>query len=323
VTDTTGPTFTICAPNQATTANSNGQAIIPDFTAFAAAVDCGSSTVTFSQSPLAGGLTFSGASSVPVTITASDVTGNTSSCVATLAVVRTGSYQLPYDFVQIQPGSFQMGEVGIAEPVHAVTISYTFLMGAKEVAQADYTALAGTNPSYFNAPFYPNSDNRPVERVSWSNARSYCAALTSQQAALGAVPAGYEYRLPTEAEWEYACRAGTTTSWNVGNSLSCSSANFYGCVGQTSDVGSYAPNAWGLYDMHGNVWEWCLDSYSGYPSGAVADPFVSGGPDRIMRGGGWGINPADCRSSHRLQNPPSIAGYSLGFRVVLGPILVP
>jgi hypothetical protein len=161
------------------------------------------------------------------------------------SVTQTGACQLPSGFVAIQPGTFQMGEVGVAEPVHAVTISYPFWMGAKEVTQAEYAALMYTNPSGFQG-----NASRPVEQVTWHDARSYCAALTAQQAALGAVPSGYEYRLPTEAEWEYACRAGTTTSWNVGNSLSCSQANHESCIGdQTSVVGSYAPNTWGLYDI--------------------------------------------------------------------------
>jgi formylglycine-generating enzyme required for sulfatase activity len=243
--------------------------------------------------------------------------------VATLTVTQSGACQIPSGFVAIQPGTFQMGEVGVAEPVHSVTISYPFWMGAKEVTQAEYAALMGANPSYFQG-----NGNRPVEQVTWHNARSYCAALTAQQAALGAVPSGYEYRLPTEAEWEYACRAGTTTSWNVGNSLSCSQANHYSngyCVGQTSVVGSYAPNAWGLYDMHGNVWEWCLDSYGGYPSGAVTDPFVTGGPNRVIRGGGWDSYSSDCRSAIRYNDGvPGDAYYSaVGFRVVLAPVLVP
>jgi formylglycine-generating enzyme required for sulfatase activity len=225
--------------------------------------------------------------------------------------------------VTIQPGTFQMGEVGVAEPVHTVTISYPFWMGATEVTQAEYAALMGTNPSTFQGPSYSNSANRPVETVTWFDARSYCAALTAQQAALGALPSGYEFRLPTE---EYACRAGTTTSWNVGNSLSCSNANHYSnghCVAQTSAVGSYAPNLWGLFDMHGNVWEWCLDSYAGYPSSAVTDPFITGGPSRVFRGGGWSDGAGYCRSAIRNGVDPGNLNVDIGFRVVLGPIRVP
>jgi len=216
----------------------------------------------------------------------------------------------------------------ITQPVHQVTISYTFWMGEKEVTQAQYQALMGTNPSNF-----PGA-NKPVEQVTWNNAVAYCAALTTQQAALGNVPAGYQYRLPTEAEWEYACRAGTTTEFNTGAALFCNDAKFYysyhsnsqcysSGTGSTVPVGSYAPNAWGLYDMHGNVWEWCLDSVANYPSGPVTDPFVTGGPNRVFRGGGWGFNSYDCRSAFRSSYNPGITNYDFGFRVVLAPVLVP
>ncbi len=236
--------------------------------------------------------------------------------------------EIPSGFAQIQAGTFQMGDDALldesAKPVHTVTISYPFWMGATEVTQAEYAALMGSNPSQFQGSEYPDSANRPVEQVSWHDARSYCKALTAQQSARGSVPSGYEYRLPTEAEWEYACRAGTTTSWNVGNSLNCSQANHNFCIGkQTSVVGSYAPNAWGLYDMHGNVWEWCLDSYGGYPSGAVTDPFVTGGPYRVIRGGGWLNSSYYCRSAIRYYNDPGFAVNNVGFRVVLAPVLVP
>jgi formylglycine-generating enzyme required for sulfatase activity len=255
-----------------------------------------------------------------VTITATDAAGNTSSCAATLSVTQSLACQTPSGFVLIQPGTFQMGEVGIAEPVHSVTISYAFGMGETEVTQAQYEALMGSNPSWFS------NGSLPVENVTWFDARAYCAALTAQQIALGSVPSGYEYRLPTEAEWEYACRAGTTTGWHVGSSLSCPQANHRSgsyCVGSTSEVSIYAPNAWGLYDMHGNVWEWCLDSYGGYPSNAVTDPFVTGGPDRIRRGGGWKSLADGCRSAYRGTNVPGGTNYAFGFRVVLGPIRVP
>ncbi len=235
----------------------------------------------------------------------------------------------------INAGTFQMGSSAASgapyfgdastQPVHAVTLSYNFWMGATEVTQAQYQALMGTNPSQFVAP------NNPVEKVSWNDAQAYCAALTTQQAALGNVPAGYQYRLPTEAEWEYACRAGTTTEFNTGAALFCndaklgysyhsnSSCNSNGTV----PVGSYVPNAWGLYDMHGNVWEWCLDSYASYTAGAVTDPFVTGGPLRVLRGGSWFLNSYYCRSAVRYPFLPGDAYNYYGFRVVLAPVLVP
>jgi formylglycine-generating enzyme required for sulfatase activity len=110
-------------------------------------------------------------------------------------------------------------------------------------------------------PIPPNAPQLPVERVSWQDAMAYCAALTATEAAAGRVPAGYQYRLPTEAEWEYLCRAGTTTEWNTGTSLACGQANFNVCGPvQTTVGGTYASNPWGLFDTHGNVWEMCLDA---------------------------------------------------------------
>ncbi|QDU86000.1 Serine/threonine-protein kinase pkn1 [Planctomycetes bacterium Pla163] len=186
----------------------------------------------------------------------------------------------------------------------------------------------GSNPSDF-----PGA-NRPVERVSWSDAVAYCQALTAQESALGNVPAGYEYRLPTEAEWEHACRAGITTEFNLGSTLFCDDAwiffsqhsnSFCGIAidfGST-DVGSFPPNLWGLVDMHGNVSEWCLDSFASYPVGPVTDPFVTGGPARVQRGGGWQSPSYVCRSASRVGNAPGSTNATVGFRVVLAPILVP
>jgi formylglycine-generating enzyme required for sulfatase activity len=228
------------------------------------------------------------------------------------------------NMVAIPAGSFQMGAAtgpAYEQPVHAVTITRPFWVGAYEVTQALYQAVMGNNPSFSQA------SQRPVEQVSWNSAMAYCAALTTAEAAGGRIPAGYQYRLPTEAEWEYVCRAGTTTEWNTGASLTMSQANFNNAVsGQTTVVGSYAANPWGLFDMHGNVWEWCLDSWdvsANYPSSAVSDPYVSSGPIRVIRGGSWPNSADDCRSAVRSGGPPGIAYNFLGFRVVLAPILVP
>jgi formylglycine-generating enzyme required for sulfatase activity len=147
----------------------------------------------------------------------------------------------------------------------------------------------------------------------------------------GRLPVGDQYRLPTEAEWECCCRAGTATEWNVGSSLKCGRASFslqlgsY-CVGATTGVGSYGPNAWGLHDMHGNVIEWCLDSWDGtanYPSVSVSDSYRSSGPYRVGRGGSWGIFPLHCRSAARGRGLPGSRVDHLGSRVVLAPVLVP
>lgn len=240
----------------------------------------------------------------------------------------------PAGLVLIPAGTFLMGSDATepeynnqqsSQPVHHVNITYCFWMGETEVTQAEYSALMGANPSAFQVA------NNPVERVSWFDAQAYCAALTAQQSALGAVPTGYQYRLPTEAEWEYACRAGTTTEYNVGASLFCSQANmrnqYQGLASCNSaspiPVASYAPNAWGLYDMHGNVFEWCLDSYAPYAADAVTEPFVTGGASRVFRGGSWLFEYVACRSAYRMDMVPDFMNVNIGFRVVLAPILVP
>lgn len=237
--------------------------------------------------------------------------------------------------VSIPAGTFQMGSSAAPgppyygylnqQPVHQVTISHSFWMGAHEVTQAEYQSVMGSTPFHFIG------SSRPAEQVNWFQARAYCAALTAQNAS--SLPAGYEYRLPTEAEWEYACRAGTTTEFHYGAELYCNQARFgysyhsnSSCgtaLGGTLPVGSFSPNAFGLYDMHGNVWEWCLDSPAGYGAGAVTDPFVTGGSSRVIRGGSWFYNSDDCRSAFRGNDDPTNQSSGIGFRVVLAPVLVP
>lgn len=250
-----------------------------------------------------------------------------------VTVVPTIDLQTTIDgMVPILPGVFMMGsDLGAAneQPVHEVTISSTFWMGRYEVTQFEYESLMGENPS-----IYVGAD-RPVDKLSWFSAMEYCEALSVQQGALGNLPEGYEYRLPTEAEWEYACRAGTAGDFGVGDGdvLLCSDARIASSVGGggwcdnpsgSADVGSFEPNAWGLYDMHGNVWEWCLDSFAFYGPGPVEDPFVSGGAQRHFRGGSWLHNSTWARSAYRSNALPAGNTYSdAGFRVVLAPVLVP
>ena len=200
----------------------------------------------------------------------------------------------------------------------------------------------GNNPSYFTTtdlsgnPIPPDL-SRPVETVSWNDAVAYCAALTQRERTAGRLPAGYAYQLPTEAQREYACRAGTTTPFHYGNELRSGMANFYGydeyivgdshhynpsgiCLARTTSVGSYAPNAWGLYDMHGNVREWCSDWYGAYPGGSVTDPAgPPSGSYRVIRGGYWYLSASYCRSAQRYYNYPSFSNPYIGIRVVLAP----
>ena len=237
----------------------------------------------------------------------------------------------------IAPGAFQMGSSNFSAqypqeaPVHLVTLTNAFWIGKYEVTQAQYQAIMGTNPSYFQGASVPKAPQRPVERVTWNDAVAFCQALTTAEQAAGRVPVGYQYRLPTEAEWEYCCRAGTVTDWNTGPLLTTSQANFQGALtappypgGQTAVVGSYLPNAFGLYEMHGNLWEWCLDTYVSYTAAAVTNPFTAGGSIKAIRGGSWNsLSATVCRSAVRDGGGLGASYFSVGFRVVLAPVLVP
>ena len=240
----------------------------------------------------------------------------------------------PEHLVWIPPGSFTMGSPATEKarradegPQTQVIISKGFWMSKHETTQEEYLAVMENNPSNFTGDI-----KRPVEQVSWEDATNYCARLTVRERAAGRLPSGYGYRLPTEAEWEYACRAGTTNATAYGNGLSSAQADFKGAypygeaakgpnLGTTTKVGSYAPNAWGLCDMHGNVWEWCLNWYAGsLPGGSVTDPQ---GPNRAiyrpLRGGGWLSYGWDCRSATRFILLPDNSGDDIGFRPVLAP----
>ncbi len=196
-------------------------------------------------------------------------------------------------------------------PMTRVTLTQPFWLGRTEVTQAQWTALMGSNPSTFEG------DDLPVEQVSWEDAMAFCRKLTERERAAGRLPAGYTYTLPTEAQWEYACRAGTTgdlagdldaTAWYARNS-----------DGTTHPVGTKQPNAWGLFDMHGNVWEWCKDwTTAHYPGGAVADPvWPAFQGARVERGGAWTSAVVECRTAYRNAEEPGERGFNVGFRVAL------
>ena len=162
---------------------------------------------------------------------------------------------------------------------------------------------------------WPNNPNRPVEKVSYDDIQVFLTRLNAQEA--GNIPEGWAYVLPTEAQWEYACRAGTTTAYSWGDTITSEDANYNQTIGQTTDVGQYSANPWGFFDMHGNVWEWTADAWGTYASGAQTDPFNEGatGSTRVNRGGSWYDTGTSLRSASRGPNNPSNRFFNLGFRV--------
>jgi len=254
-----------------------------------------------------------------------------SDAVARLWLLAPNSIELaPGIWMELQPipaGTFLMGspkkEKGRHndETRHEVTLTQPFLIGKYPVTQAQWQAVMGSNPSYFQG------DNLPVEHVSWDDAQSFFEKVLQKT--------GQAVCLPTEAQWEYSCRAGTSTPFHFGQVLNgtqanCAGYNPYGTTKEgpylekTSPVGSYPANAWGLYDMHGNVWEWCADRYGDYPEGPVTDPRgPEVGSDCVIRGGCWNYGAAFCRSALRDWIVPSYRYYWSGFRLALSSSGIP
>ncbi len=227
------------------------------------------------------------------------------------------------DMVEIPGGTFIMGspaseaERDSDEGLQRQVTVPSFYMGKYELTQAQYQAIMGTNPSYFKG------NNRPVESVSWDDAVEFCKKLSQKT--------GKKYRLPSEAEWEYACRAGTTTPFYFGESITPELVNYDGSYpyasaskgqdrSQTTDVGTFPPNAFGLYDMHGNVWEWCQDDYQENYINAPIDGSAwnsrSSSNLKLLRGGSWGNFARRCRAAVRRGNSRHYRNLSFGFRVV-------
>ena len=234
-------------------------------------------------------------------------------------------------FVWIYPGTFEMGspkqerDRNVLETQHTVKLTKGFYMAAYPVTQDQWYDMMSAEyarpvegfdivvPSRFDG-----EKKLPVETVSWNDCQAFLAKLNKKEKR--------NYRLPTEAEWEYACRAGTKTAFNVGDQLATSQANFAASYGnrnrkKTTPVGSFAPNAWGLYDMHGNLGQWCQDRFAKYPENAVVDPQ---GPDkggsRILRGGSWEDAAGRLRSAARGWESADIRGLgNCGFRVCITP----
>ena len=217
------------------------------------------------------------------------------------------------EFVLIPAGSFNMGEeMGFPyeKPVHKVTISRPFYLGKYEVTQEDWETVMGDNPSYFKGK------RKPVEQVSWEDCQVFLKTLNAKVS----VPT-YNFALPTEAQWEYACRAGTRTWFCFGSNYNqLREYAWYDdrMLGGTRPVGQKKPNNWGLYDMHGNVFEWCQDRYASdfYVNSPADDPSgPEAGATRVRRGGAWDRDAMDCRSSYRGVNSADHRDFFLGFRV--------
>jgi len=215
------------------------------------------------------------------------------------------------EFKVLPAGTFSMGSPAEEqgrdddEVLHSVELS-AFAMMTTEVTQAQWKAVMGENPSEFKGA------DRPVEQVSWEDVQAFIQKLNKRDPGKG-------YRLPTEAEWEYACRAGSTGRWCFGEDESrLTDYAWYeaNAGGTTHPVGQKQANAWGLYDMHGNVWEWCQDWDGDYPSGSVTNPTgASSGSSRVYRGGGWNYAAGGCRSAIRSSYDPSYRHFNLGFRL--------
>jgi formylglycine-generating enzyme required for sulfatase activity len=227
------------------------------------------------------------------------------------------------EMIAIPGGTFWMGspaneaERGDNEsPQHQVTVP-SFFMGKYPLTQAQYQAIMGKNPAYFKG------NNRPVENVSWDDAVRFCQKLSQRT--------GKNYRLPSEAEWEYACRAGTKTPFSFGDNITTDLVNYDGTYPyksapkgkyreQTTDVGTFPPNAFGLYDMHGNVWEWCEDdwheNYIDAPTDGSAWNSQSGSNTKLLRGGSWYSDARYCRSANRAGYLRDFRNTLYGFRVV-------
>jgi formylglycine-generating enzyme required for sulfatase activity len=201
------------------------------------------------------------------------------------------------------------------ETLHRVRLSRPFLMGVTEVTQGQWEALMGSRP--WEGKSAKSNPSHAASYVSWDDAVEFCRKLSEQ--------AGKTYRLPTEAEWEYACRGGTTSMYHFGDNVS--ELGRFGWFAENAKgvgeryahvVGQKLPNGWGLYDMHGNVYEWCGDWYGDYPSGTVTDPRGPGsGSNRVLRGGSWFSYSLFSRSACRYGTSPGLRTHNLGFRLVL------
>jgi formylglycine-generating enzyme required for sulfatase activity len=227
---------------------------------------------------------------------------------------------LKMKFVWCPAGAFVMGDSD--ESPNRALLTCSYWLGKYEVTQGQWTQMMETTPwlDAVHSRIGQNPDSAATY-VSWDDAMAFCAKLTEQERKAGRLPFGWEYMLPTEAQWEHACRAKSTTIFCFGDDVSqLADYAWYGPGGARGGgflgVGQKRPNAWGLYDMHGNVWEWCRDSYSERPPGG-RNPETKSGDYRVIRGGSLWNGPLDCRSARRDRQMPDHRDFTLGFRVVL------
>ena len=223
---------------------------------------------------------------------------------------------LALEMLWVKPGTFirKADTPFILTEAFQVTLTEGFHLGKHEVTQAQWERVMGSNPSHFKGA------DRPVDNVSWAGAMSFCDKLTALERIADRLPAGMAYQLPTEAQWEYACRAGTTTAYSFGAELTSDQANIRGGPGKTTDVGQYVANPWSFHDMHGNVFEWCADWYGDYPRGSARDPVGPAvGSERVLRGGSWSDLAFLASSGVRYGSEPADSTPALGFRLSLRP----
>lgn len=223
---------------------------------------------------------------------------------------------LSTNLVFIKAGSFTRAHQQV------VTLTRDYWMSKYEVTQGEFLALMGRNPSHFTG-----EPRRPVEKVSFLEAHSYCVQLTRRERESARLTADYEYRLPTEAEWEWACRAGSTNRFSFGDDEAAAVDHAWteeNSEAGTHPVGLKQPNAWGLYDMHGNVWEWCRDWFAEFPTGPQTDPSgPESGKFKVFRGGSWNHQAKFARCGNRFVMAPANGIFFVGFRVVLAPVFAP
>jgi formylglycine-generating enzyme required for sulfatase activity len=269
------------------------------------------------------------------TVVVSNDFGSVTSAITPLQVDGTPSAHtvasISMEMIFCPPGTFTMGSPtsetgrGTDETQHQVTLTNGFYLGKYEVTQAQYQMVMNGNSAGLNAdPSQFKGSNRPVEQASWEDAQVFLTRLNSIEQSAGRLPNGWKYVLPTEAEWEYACRAGTTTAYSWGNDINSSRANYNWDGGpndgndskQTVNIGQFSANPWGFFDMHGNVWEWVHDWKANYLTGAQTDPEgPASGSYRVIRGGSWHNDGSILRSAKHNNFTPSSRGYNLGFRV--------